>query len=537
MQKKIIKMKIQLLITLLLLKTTLSERKNIISIAIGQNLKTYTTGNGNISKTNFSLLHLPYTEEQQRNSFEQEQKYQKTLKHYNSIKNKFIIDFANEDPKVFRPDNEDYWHIAAKRGYIFDLIAILSLFFIFWIFILRLAYGECGGYRYIVRKPSKHERYTILVILSFGVCVFSAGMFVANYYMVYDKANSAKIGNSLVARNREQLKVIVNNKNDRFEKGVKEKLKAINMLKMDIVYSVLSYERFHIGKFLGEITPAYEKSIKNAIQINNDFFLGMKSQIYTRTLVIVLGVLFILFSFFYAYRKRKVVFSLVLTLVLFFLIIFSLNTLSTIFNVWTISLEVCDQTTKVFKTEKYGEIRFKNNQIFNKMITCLDLREKKLLKSQMLSFLIAQNTLMNIMKNYLSINVKEKIDFLDSAESIHNNYQKLLLIFQESSKSSTIQYSQLKNFLSSFRTINELYNKLEKLDRCHETKQWANEVNNSLCKYDIKYQYYIMWGYFLFIIGIFVIAVALYLAENVIRGIYNEEIQYVKTNKLRYDWN
>lgn len=530
-------MKKLLVITILLLKTTLSDRKNIITIAIGQNLTKFTTGNGNVSKTNYSLLHLPYTEDQQRSSFEQEQKYQKTLKYYNSIKDKFIIDFANEDPKVFKPNNDDYWSIAAKRGYLFDIVAILSLFFIFWVFILRLTYGECGGYRYIVRKPSKSERYTILIILTTGVFIFIAGMFVSNYYMVYDKANSAKIGNSLVGRNREQLKTIVNKKNDRFEKGIKYKLKAINQAKMDIIYSVLSYERFHIGKFLPDIIPAYEKSIENAIQINNDFFLGMKSQIYTRTLVIILGVLFILFSFLYAYRKRKVIISLVLTLLLFFLIIFSLNTLSTIFNVWTISLEICDQTTKVLKTEKYGEIRFKNNQIFNKIITCLDPKEKKILKSQMLSFLIGQNTLMNIMKNYLSINVKEKIDFLDSAESIHNNYQKLLQIFQESSKDSTIQYSQLKNFLSTFRTINEIYNKLEKLDRCYETKQWANEVNNSLCKYDITYQYYIMWGFILFIIGIFVIAVGIYLAENVIRGIYNEEIQYVKTNKLRYDWN
>ena len=46
-----------------------------------------------------------------------------------------------------------------------------------------------------------------------------------------------------------------------------------------------------------------------------------------------------------------------------------------------------------------------------------------------------------------------------------------------------------------------------------------------------------MWLLFGAIIGIFIIATGVYLAENVIRGIYNEEIKYVKTNKLRYDWN
>lgn len=46
-----------------------------------------------------------------------------------------------------------------------------------------------------------------------------------------------------------------------------------------------------------------------------------------------------------------------------------------------------------------------------------------------------------------------------------------------------------------------------------------------------------MWLLFGAIIGIFIIACGIYLSENVIRGIYNEEIKYVKTNKLRYDWN
>lgn len=39
------------------------------------------------------------------------------------------------------------------------------------------------------------------------------------------------------------------------------------------------------------------------------------------------------------------------------------------------------------------------------------------------------------------------------------------------------------------------------------------------------------------IAGLFALGVGIFLSENVIRGIYNEEIKYVKTNKLRYDWN
>jgi hypothetical protein len=524
------------IIIMTIINLGICERKNIITIAMGKNLKGFTTGNGNYSNTNLAAMHLPYDEENPIIPFEEEQKFQKTLKYYNNIKNKFIIDFANEDPKVFRPDKEDYWYVASKRGYFFDLAAVCSMFFIFWVFILRLAYGECGGYKYIIRKPSKSERYTVMFILLGGLVIFTTGMFVVNYYMIYDKSNSTKIGNSLVSRNEEQLKTIQNKKTDRFEKGVIEKISSINKMKMDIIYSVLSYERFKIGAFLDDLIPVYQESINNAEEINKSFFIGMKSQIYSRTLIILLGVLFILFTFIYAYRKRKVLISLVLTLLLFFLIIFSFNTLSTSFNVWTISLEICDQTTKVFKEDEYGEIRFKNHQTFNKILTCLSTKDKKILKSQMLSLLIAQNTLINIMKNYLMINVKEKVDFMETASSIHANYQKLLLIFKNSAKENNI-YDQLLNFLSTFRTINELYNKLEKLDRCYQLKQWANQVNNSLCKYDVSYQYYIMWGFIISIVGIFVIAVSMFFAENVIRGIYNEEIQYVKTNKLRYDWN
>ena len=39
------------------------------------------------------------------------------------------------------------------------------------------------------------------------------------------------------------------------------------------------------------------------------------------------------------------------------------------------------------------------------------------------------------------------------------------------------------------------------------------------------------------IVSMFILSVGIFLSENVIRGIYNDEIKYVKTNKQRYDWN
>ena len=34
-----------------------------------------------------------------------------------------------------------------------------------------------------------------------------------------------------------------------------------------------------------------------------------------------------------------------------------------------------------------------------------------------------------------------------------------------------------------------------------------------------------------------ILTLGLYVTENIVRGIYNEEIKYVKTNKQRFDWN
>lgn len=39
------------------------------------------------------------------------------------------------------------------------------------------------------------------------------------------------------------------------------------------------------------------------------------------------------------------------------------------------------------------------------------------------------------------------------------------------------------------------------------------------------------------ILAMMILTLGLYVTENIVRGIYNEEIKYVKTNKQRFDWN
>jgi hypothetical protein len=79
----------------------------------------------------------------------------KQIQGYITLKNLLIVDITNEDPKLFRPDKEDYWMIASKRDFLFSICAVIFFFLTFWIFYIRLVKGECGGYRTIIVKPNK----------------------------------------------------------------------------------------------------------------------------------------------------------------------------------------------------------------------------------------------------------------------------------------------------------------------------------------------------------------------------------------------
>ena len=78
---------------------------------------------------------------------------------------------------------------------------------------------------------------------------------------------------------------------------------------------------------------------------------------------------------------------------------------------------------------------------------------------------------------------------------------------------------------------------LNSLSQCSQQRAWVNEVNKDLCGKGLKWQFYAMIFMLFTISALFSLGVGVFLSENVIRGIYNEEIKYIKTNKLRYDWN
>lgn len=95
----------------------------------------------------------------------------------------------------------------------------------------------------------------------------------------------------------------------------------------------------------------------------------------------------------------------------------------------------------------------------------------------------------------------------------------------------------MTTYVNVFMKLEGILEDLNGLSQCSKQKEWAHEVNTELCEQGLNWEFYAMILLLFSIAAIFSLAVGTFLSENVIRGIYNEEIKYVKTNKLRYDWN
>lgn len=72
--------------------------------------------------------------------------------------------------------------MTSKRGFIFQLGAIFCILFAFWVFTLRITYGKCGGFKTIVRKPSKETRHSRIKAVIISTVIFSIGTIGALYF-------------------------------------------------------------------------------------------------------------------------------------------------------------------------------------------------------------------------------------------------------------------------------------------------------------------------------------------------------------------
>lgn len=104
-------------------------------------------------------------------------------------------------------------------------------------------------------------------------------------------------------------------------------------------------------------------------------------------------------------------------------------------------------------------------------------------------------------------------------------------------KSEFSKHPEMYEYLVAFLDLNDIQKDLLNLSNCQTQKEWSKMANSSLCKSGLKYEVYALLGLGICIMGLLLLAASFFLSENVIRGIYNEEIQYVNTNKLRFDWN
>ncbi len=501
------------------------DRLEIVTITNGIKPSKITTGNGNIKRLNYANLH---SRAEEIPSFTVSEKIIQLTAELSSIKDSMIVDFSNEDPKIFSADKEDYFEVASKRGYIFNLAAIVTLVLLLWLFVIRIALGDCGGYTSIIRKPTKSDRVKVYLKITLGTAIFVGSFVGAMIFVFKDQVTSKESGELLNLANAKQSKIATD---------ALSRIRELNSAQIEVIYSSLSSEQFKIGIFLKPLIRSYKRSETRAKSVTKELFEDTKNHIFVRILIILLIVSLCLVSYIYSYKNRVLTKSLMIAACLGCVGVFTLNTMNTQFNNWSIFVELCQKTVSNFDNTKIISQKYGNS--LNKLITCLNTSEKELLKQQMVSLLVAENTILNILRNFFKSS-ESGIEFsgsLDSIKNLNANRDIVYAGLTESATKTGLELDHLTKIYNASKEINLIYNELEYLDVCYEEQVWSDHYNNKVCERGIEYQYYSLFALFGVFIGIIILAASMFSSENVIRGLYNEEIQYVKTNKLRYDWN
>lgn len=82
------------------------------------------------------------------------------------------------------------------------------MFFILWIFFLRLGLGKCGGYQTIIRKPRKRDRRYVFFIIYTSVILFSAFSVTSIVFMAKDAKVNRMASDDLMDKNRQQVNLL-----------------------------------------------------------------------------------------------------------------------------------------------------------------------------------------------------------------------------------------------------------------------------------------------------------------------------------------
>ena len=516
----------QRLALLLLFISYTAQRTQIITYSPINTNQFKTTGNVNTQNINFEKLHTPFNLPV---SGRPNVMIIKSVNESVFIRNALTLDLANEDPKRFNPNSKSYWQIILKRGYLFNIIGLMCLITVFGMFFLRMAFGDCGGYKWKTRKSVKKDRYFLHAINMIGFFVFLLGFGYTAYYMTVERDMVTHMSNDLIERNLRQVSKAENLHNF---------IDEINKSKHNVMYSAMSFEKFTIGNYIKDLTKAYEKSKNSAENLIKNFFETSSIFINTRTLFILLIIFFSVFAFIYTYKKRKKGSSLALSVVLTFTLVLCFNSIAAIFNIWSVYVDICDESIRVFSHGR-PDLRYNPNNPFDGMITCLNSKEKQLLANQRTSLLIGQNAIILMLKNYFDIEDKGIVmeGLMDNVDSIDRYFVRLVKSLKVTTERNGQSYVKLRNYLMLIKDINMNLREIEELSDCLELKEFLVNFNTHMCTSGMDAHYNIMCGYFTMAFGIAMLLGCFYLTENVIHSLFNEEFQYVKTNKLRYDWN
>jgi energy-coupling factor transporter transmembrane protein EcfT len=104
----------------------------------------------------------------------------------------------------------------------------------------------------------------------------------------------------------------------------------------------------------------YEESLKRASEFSDIYLTNFKLNLQTKTFVMVIGVFFITFVYIYAYSQRKTIYSLILSMLMFLLIVFSILVAGQFFNGFTVSVELCETTLGLYN-ENNIDLMYQNN--------------------------------------------------------------------------------------------------------------------------------------------------------------------------------
>ena len=367
-------------------------------------------------------------------------------------------------------------------------------------------------------------------VVIFGFLFFLVSLSINVFYGRKDNIMTKDLALSLVDANKQQISTF---------KTIKGMIDKVNEKKLNVRFSQVSLEKFKVGNFMEGINLKLQRSLLNAKFLQDNFFYANKNAAYLRILLICLAIGISIFLYVVFYRSRKLFMNLILTAVMVVLMIVSLNSLAVLFKNFSVNVEICDQTVKIFN-KSYGDVRYRIGHQFNEFLTCLDYDTKQNLKSQMMANLIASNAVLIIFRNFFNVEDQTAIakSFFDSTESVEEHKGEILEYLEDvQNRGDMATYVLMKNYLDVVQLFNALNQKIDSLLACDNLKYWSDRINKKMCRYGLDYQFYGGVAFLGIIIGMFIITLGFFASENIVRGIYNEEIKYVKTNKQRYDWN